>query len=105
MAGEAGVVGPVAHRHPRLGRQQHVVAAVAQRAPDDLLRCAGGVHVGRVDQVHAGVEAHVDLAAGAVDIGAADVRELAAAAEGHRAEREGRDAEAGAAELAVFHEP
>ena len=103
MAREAGVVGAVAHRHPRLGGHQHVVAAARQRLAEDLLRGAVGVDVGRVDHVDAGVEAHVDLAARAVDVRGADVRELAAAAEGHRAEGERGDAEAGAAELAVVH--
>ena len=64
---------------------------------------AGGVDVGRVDQVDPGVEAQVDLAAGAVDVDRADEARRPRAAEGHRAEREGRDAQAGAAELAVVH--
>ena len=38
-----------------------------------------------------------------VDVGRADARRIAAAAEGHRAEGEGGDAQAGAAELAIFH--
>ena len=103
VAREAGVVGAVAHRHPRLGGHSTRSRRPGERLAEDLLRGAGGVDVGGVDQVDAGVEAHVDLAARAVDVRGADVGELAAAAEGHRAEGERGDAEAGAAELAVVH--
>ena len=103
VAREAGVVGPVPHRQARLGGEQHAVAPAAQRLADDLLRHAVGVDVGGVDQVDAGVEAQVDLARGAGDVGHPDRRVRAPAAEGHRAERQRRDAQAGAAELAVLH--
>ena len=53
----AAAVGVVAHRHPELRRQHDVVAAAAGEClADDLLRLAGGVDVGGVDEVDAGVE-------------------------------------------------
>src|SRR5262249_19563271 len=59
--------------------------------------------VRRVDQVDPRVQAHVDLTGRVFHVGVADVGEGPPAAEGHRAEREGRDPKAGATELAVFH--
>jgi hypothetical protein len=103
MAGEAGVVRPGAHRHAGLGGDQDAVAAFPDRRAEDLLRHAAGVHVGRVDEVDAAVEAHVDLADGAGDVGVAHEREPVAAAEGHRAQGERGDAQAGVAKLAVVH--
>ena len=105
VAREPGVVGAVAHRHARLGGEQHAVAAAAQGAPDDLLGEAAGVDVGGVDQVDARLEAHVDLAGRAFDVGRADVGELVAAAEGHGAEGEGGHPETRAPELAIVHGP
>ncbi len=66
VTGEAGVVRPAAHRHPYLGGHQHLVPAAAQDLAQDLLGQAAGVHVGGVDEVDPGVQAHVHLAAGAV---------------------------------------
>ena len=43
-----------------LGGDEHVVAPVADRGAEDLLRLPERVHVGGVDQVHAGVEGTVD---------------------------------------------
>src|SRR3712207_8953122 len=57
----------------------------------------------RVDEVHAGVEAEVQLATGVLDAEAADVGELAPSAEPHGPERDRGDAKARAAELAVVH--
>jgi hypothetical protein len=68
-----------------------------------LLRQAVGIDVGGVDEVDAGVEAHVDLAPRALDVRAPDVGELAAPAEGHRPQGERRDLESRTPELAVFH--
>ena len=65
----------------------------------------GRVDVGGVDEVDAGVEAHVDLARRAGGVGVADRGEVAAPAEGHGAEREDGDAQAGASEVSMFHAP
>ena len=93
----AAPVGVLAHRHEELGREHDVVAPVLQRLPDDLLRLTGGVHVGGVDEVDAGVEGGVDDADRVVVI------LVAPGAEHHRAEAELRDLDAGASERAVLH--
>jgi len=56
VAGEAGGVRPVAHRHPRLGGQQHPVAPALDRLAHDLLGQPARIDVGRVDEVDAAVE-------------------------------------------------
>ena len=103
MAGEALHVRALAHRHAHLGGDQEVIATSLEHLADDLLGQAGRVHVGRVDHVDAGVTAHVDLASGPGDVGAADHGERAATAEGHGAQGQRRDLQAGAAQLTVFH--
>jgi hypothetical protein len=37
VARQTGVVGPVPHRHPHFGGDQHLVAAVSKHLADDLL--------------------------------------------------------------------
>ncbi len=69
LAGRANVLGAaveatcavdaVAH-DPELGGEHHLVAPVADRAPDELLVVAVAVDVGRVQQVDAEVERAVD---------------------------------------------
>ena len=93
----AAAVGVLAHRHEELGRQDDVVAAALERLADDLLGLAGGVDVGGVDEVDAGVERGVDDADRVVVVG------VAPGAEHHRAEAELRDLDAGASERAVVH--
>ncbi len=103
VAREPRVVRPVAHRHTRLGRDQRAIAPPLQGLADDLLGQPARVHVGGVDEVDTAVEAEVDLAGRARDVGRADGGEVVAAAEGHRAERERGDSQAGRTELAIFH--
>jgi hypothetical protein len=67
------------------------------RLADDLLGLAGGVDVGAVDEVDAGLESAVDDADRVVVVG------VAPSAEHHRAEAELRDLDAGASERAVVH--
>ncbi len=75
------VVWVIAHRHVRLRGQHDVVTpAPGERFADDLLRFAGGVDIGGVDEVDAGVERGVDDPDRLVVIG------LAPGAEHHRAE-------------------
>src|SRR5580692_6490062 len=94
----AALVRVGAHRAVHLGREHDVVAASLQRLADDLLRFAGGVPVGGVDEVDPGVEGLVD------DAGRVFVVGIAAGPEHHRAERVGADLDAGPAEGAVLHE-
>ena len=79
------------------------VASVAERLAEDLLREARRVDVRSVDQVDAGVARHGDLFFRPVDVDLADGLCPAGASEAHRAERDDRDAQAGAAELPVLH--
>jgi hypothetical protein len=80
-----------------LGGQDDVVAAAVEGLADDLLRLAGRVDVGGVDEVDPGVERAVDDADRVVVVG------VAPGAEHHRAEAELRDLDAGASERAVIH--
>ena len=89
-----------------LGRDHDLAAprVLEQRAADDLLARAGGIHVGGVEEVDAEVERLLQerparrLAEGP-GVGAAVGLAVA-----HAAEAEARDVEAGAAELGVLHE-
>ncbi len=103
LPGQARVVRPVAHRHPHLGRQQQRVPAPVDHLPGDLLREPARVDVGRVDQVHPGVQAHVNVTAGRHHVGRAHRAEPAAPAERHRAKRQRRYAQPAAAQLSVLH--
>jgi hypothetical protein len=78
----AAAVRVLAHRHEELGREHDVVAPALERLADDLLRLAGGVDVGGVDEVDAGAERAVDDADRVIVIG------VAPGAEHHRAEAE-----------------
>ena len=91
-----------------LGRDDHAVARhlqVLQRLPGDLLRQPARIDVGGVDEVDAGIERLADQALG---IGLLQVADLApdalAAAEGHGAQAQLGDEEAGAAEGKVAHD-
>lgn len=65
------MVGIVVEGPADLGGQHDVVAAAIERLADDLLGLAGGVDVGGVDEVDAGVEGGVDDADGVVVVGVA----------------------------------
>jgi hypothetical protein len=88
----------VAHRHEELGRQDDIVAAAPECLADDLLRLAGRLDVGGVDEVDSGVERGMDDPDRVVVVG------VAPGAEHHRAEAELRDLDAGASQGAKFHE-
>ena len=82
--------------HPPPACATFVARSSSSRRPGDrlaeyLLGLAVGVHVGGVEEVDAGVEAHVHLPGRAGDVGVADHAEIAAPTEGHRAEGQGRD--------------
>ncbi len=94
-AADVRVVG--VHRHEELGREDHLVASPLQRLADDLLRDAGGVHVGGVDEVDARVQSAVD------DPDRVFAVVVAPGAEHHRAEAQGADLHAGSSERSVVH--
>jgi hypothetical protein len=95
---DPALVGVVAHRAPELGGQHDVVAAALERLADDLLRLAGRVDVGGVDEVDAGVQRGVDDADGVVVVG------VAPGAEHHRAQAELADRDARAPQESIVHE-
>ncbi len=86
------IVGPRAHLEARLGGDQQLVTTALDRFPDDLLGRTVRVDVGGVDEVHPGVQCHVDLTSRAVEIDLANVAELAATSEAHRSKGELGDA-------------
>src|ERR1044071_7965665 len=90
VARRTAVVGPLAHREVRLGRDHDLVALAAHQPAEHLLGAAVVVDVGAVEQVDPGV------ARGAPDRGRG--RLVGVAAEHHRAERDARDLDARAAE-------
>ena len=104
VAREADVVRAGAHRAGALRREDQAVAvaALAHPATDDLLGAADGleraaerIDVGGVEEVDAALD-------GAVEDGERRLL-VALIAEGHRAEAERRDLQAGAAERAGVH--
>jgi hypothetical protein len=87
----------LAHGIGELRREHHVVPAALQRLADDFFGLTGGVHVGRVDQVDAGLERFADDADRVVVVAVAE------GAEHHGAESVRADLDARAAEGAVAH--
>jgi len=99
----AAVVRAVAHAEACLGGDQHSVALVAKRLADDRLGRALRVDVGGVEHVDARIERHVDQPARPGHVRRPGLGEKADTAKGHRAERQDRQAQAGTAELTIFH--
>src|SRR4051812_1717834 len=91
------VVDLVAHLAVELRGEDDVVAAAFEGLADDLLVLALRIDVGRVDEVDARVERGVDDPDRLVVVG------LTPGAEHHRAEAQGADLYAGAAERAELH--
>ncbi len=91
----AGVVGPVAHRVEHLGGDDRVVPPSLQRLAQHRLRRAADIGVGGVEERPAGLEhgAHHARRFGLIG----------AVAEGHRAEADLGDFEAGTAEASIVH--
>jgi hypothetical protein len=100
-AGEPVIVGAVADLEANLGGDHGALAALlGHDLADDLFGDAAIVDIGGVEQIDTGIEAQVDLALGAGDVGIAD---LGAAAEGHGAHGDGGDLEPRTAQETVFH--
>ena len=94
----------VANWERHLGREQEAVAPAADRRAEHGLRSAVRVHVGGVEEVHAGIEADVHEPAGLVDIGCPPRPEQGtAAAERSGAEAQDRHVQAGSAKSSIFH--
>lgn len=97
------VVDPRAHAAKRFGGQQHLVTPALDRRADNLLAGALGVDVGGVYEVQPCLQADVQKPSGFVRLDIAHVFEKVTAAEGHGAEREDGNVQAGAAEGSRFH--
>src|SRR5215203_613696 len=97
LARQSALVGAWPYGRPDLGGQHGLLAAAAQRLTHDHLRLPLGVAVGRVDEVDPRFHRPVDDADRLV------VVRVAPLAEHHRAQAEGRDLEAGRAEITVVH--
>jgi hypothetical protein len=96
FARQAALVAPLAHRVRDLGRQHPIQSARCDGGADDLLRLAGIVAIGGVDEIDARIErARDDAVAG---------RRIGRGSEQHRAEAQPADRDAAAAEGAIFHD-
>ena len=95
MPGQAPVIGSGADRHPDLGGDQGALAAPAlEDFAKHFLRRPIGIHIRRVEQVHAMIERDIHLAGRCLNAGRSGSGEEALAAEGHRAKSERRDEQA-----------
>ena len=101
LARRSALVGVVAHRREAFGGEHDAVARLGlEPAPDDFLGgsdgvCADGVDIGGVDEV--------DAAVGGGGHDALRLRLFGLEAEGHGAEADFGDAEAGASHASVVH--
>ncbi len=102
LARVAAVPGPGAHRAEALGGDDETVPSPLEPPAEDLLGASHGVEAApqRVDV--RGVEEGDPVGAGAIENGDGG-RLVALEAEGHRAEAEAGDGEAGTAEMDVAH--
>ena len=93
-----GHVGVGPHRSVELGGQHHVLPpASGQSLGHDLLGLAGGVHIGRVDEVDTGIESGVD------DTDAVVVITVPPSAEHHGPQAQGGDVHSGVTQRSEFH--
>ena len=99
LAGQAGIVGPVAGSVAHLGGQHDPVTPPLEGLAGDLLRTAAGIDVGRVDKVAARVQELMDHAGGSRRVGAAP----AVFAKDHGPQAQLGDHEAAPAQRLVLH--
>jgi hypothetical protein len=91
------LVDVVAHPAVHLGGEHHPIPAAGQGLADDLLRLAGRVHVGGVDEVDPGVQRPLD------DPGRLVMIRIAPGPEHHRAQAKRADLHASGAEHTHLH--
>jgi hypothetical protein len=94
----------LAHAETRLGRDEHLGTPAFEYLAENLFRESGGVDIRGVEEVDAGVDAKVDLAACAREIRRARLGEVALPAEGHRSETQSGNLESRATELTIVHD-
>ena len=102
-ARQAAIVRSVAHSTIDLGRQDHAIAPTLERFAEHPLRLAARVHVGRIEQVDAGVEAAIHQPPRFCHIGGANHALAIVTGEGHGAETEEGYLESSRAETTVVH--
>src|SRR5580658_9372051 len=93
----ASLVWVITHRQVRLGGKDDVVAPPFKRLPDDFLRFASAIRIGRIDQVDSCIQSSVDDPDRVVVVG------VAQCAKHHRAQTIGADFDARFSECAVLH--
>src|SRR3546814_10516455 len=91
-ARQAAVVRSAPHCAECLGRDDHRRSFIAKRFAENFLRTAARIDVGGVEQVDAGIDTAVGLAARAIDVSDTKARRRSVA-EGHRAKAQHRKLE------------
>ena len=107
IAGGAYIVGAIAEPESRLGGDENAIAPAFERFAQHRFGTAVGVHVGRVKQIDAGIEADIDDSSrlGEVIGSAPSVKKLVSAAKRAGAKAQDRNLEARASQEPIFHVP
>jgi hypothetical protein len=91
------VVRLVVHRHEKLGGQHDIVAASGEGPADNAFGLAGGVDVGRVDEIYASIQSPVD------NVDQVGYVSVSPGPEYHGAQAQWADRDTGPAEDSVLH--
>src|SRR5215475_1348950 len=104
MARRSDTIRPILHAERRLTRNQHAVAFARDRLAQDLFRHSFRVHVGRIEEIHAGVEADVHEPRRFRYVRAAPrLEKFIAATKCPGAKGKNRNQQTGPAKLSIFH--
>jgi hypothetical protein len=104
MSRRSDVVGPLPRRNEVLLEIRKVVASSRDGLTQDLLREAGGVNVGGIEEIDAGFHADIDQAGGLSYVSRTPgADEFCATTECAGTKTQGRYFHAGAAQLSKFH--
>ena len=105
MTGGAHVIGALSASQAHFCGQNHLVAAAGDGGPKHFLGGAVRVHVGGVEQGHAGLQTQINQPPRFVHAAIAPgAKQRPFAAEGAGAEAQHRYFEAGASQITVFHD-
>jgi hypothetical protein len=100
----AEVVGLIRHGEGSFRGEEEVVPSTFDGFSQYFFGAAAAIHIGRIEEVEASVEANVDQPGGLFDLGVAPgFEKIVPPAEGACAEAENRYTETGMAELSIFH--
>ena len=97
-------LGSFPHGKPHLCRHENLVAILAERLPEDLLRLAVRVHVGGIDQIDAHVRDRDQSGGEPLHIDVPHWTGPASSGETHRAQRDLRDSQTRTTQLTVFND-